>query len=134
MKKTILRLLITTAMLIGITANVYSQDWKSRIAEADSIEAIHDFYSKFSEFGKLNESSIEIDNQKLFLLWVKVEEAKHFQFFWAYVYDKPKWKLLIDHPDNFEMSKGDIFFSPFERAFVIIKSDLKVLKKYPIKR
>ena len=102
-----------------LSGHSQAQDFKTRLAEAPSTDAIRKFYARFSGLGTVRRHQFQSDGVQFLTLWVSTPEQAQ-MFLWAYQRVGQKWVLLVDHPQTakdagaecVQRCFGDLFILP----------------------
>jgi hypothetical protein len=121
--------LLALVSAIVLAGPAWSQDWKSRIAEAQSAQQIKQFYKKFEQFGVLKSETFESAGTQILVLWtepsLKAEDSNSFA--WAYFLRDDRWYLFLD--ELFPQAIRRVSGPPSTRALRFVGQGELVIKE-----
>ncbi len=121
-----------TAFLVAIllTVPLRAEDWKSRLAEAPSLDVIAEYYYKFKQFGTPYRRQVYINGQRYFALWI-VGPKRTTEFFWLYHLANQNWQLIADHPAGSTHLESKVVWNNDSNQFQMISPNGEIQASYP---
>ena len=122
-----------TAILVAILVVgklAWSQDFKTRLAEAESTHQIVEFYERFGQFGDLKAATFESPGPPIFVLWTQATATGGVlrgSFAWAYFLQGDRWHLFLD--EFFTESVDRAVTSPSAKTLRLFGQHERLLKE-----